>query len=218
MSATPLVIVGAGGFGREVYEVVAAMNDDRAVGGRPYEVVGYLADGGADVDLLPDGVPFLGPVEKLAGLPADVRYVIAIGSGSARRRIDEWATGQGREAATLVHPAAVIGRNRVEIGPGAVICAASVVTTNIRLGRHVHLNMGVTVGHDVVIGDYVTLSPHASLSGWVVLDDEVLVGTGGSVIPGRRIGARTVVGAGAAVIHDLPADVTAVGVPARARG
>lgn len=218
MGVTRLVIIGAGGFGREVHEVVVAMNAQGGGGEGPIEVVGYLADGGADVDLLPDGVPFLGPVEGLTELPADVGYVIAIGSGAPRRRIDQWATGQGREAATLIHPAAAIGCNRVSFGPGTIISASCVVTTNVTLGRHVHLNMGVTVGHDVVMGDYVTVSPLVAVSGYVVLEDEVEMGAGSSVIPRRRIGPRTVVGAGAAVIKDLPGDVTAVGVPARQLG
>lgn len=212
------MIIGSGGFGREVYEVVAAMNDDAGAGRSEFEVVGYVADGGGDLELLPDGVPFLGPVEQLSTLPADVRYVIGIGTGSVRRRLDEWAGGRGREAATLIHPTAVIARNRVSIAPGAIVCATTVVSTNVRLGRHVHLNLGVTVGHDAVLGDYTTVSPNVSISGRVIMEDEVSLGTGAAVIPGRRIGARTVVGACAAVVRDLPADVTAVGVPARPLG
>jgi sugar O-acyltransferase (sialic acid O-acetyltransferase NeuD family) len=216
MNLTPLVVVGAGGFGREVLDVVEAIN---AAGTAPaFELVGVVADGESDLELLTDyGVPFLGPVDRMAALAGDVRYVIGIGVGPARRRIDQWATELGRSPATLVHPAAVVGRHRVSLGPGSVLCAGSAVTTNVRLGRHVHLNLGVTVGHDAVLGDYVTANPNASISGRTVLEDEVTLGTGAVVIERRRIGARTVVGAGAAVVRDLEADVIAVGVPARPR-
>ncbi|RBY94985.1 hypothetical protein DQ244_03085 [Blastococcus sp. TBT05-19] len=207
-----MVVIGAGGFGREVHDVIEAINDTAP----RLECVGFLADGRADVELVEDrGVPFLGPVAGLADMPADVRYVIAIGNGAARRRIDGWATELGREAIPLVHPSAVLGRHRVVLGPGSIVCASAVVTTNVRLGRHVHLNLGVTVGHDAVLGDYVTANPNVSVSGNAVLEDEVTMGTGATVIEGRRIGARTTVGAGAAVVRDLPADVVAVGVPAR---
>ena len=218
MSATPLVIIGAGGFGREVHDVVEAINEDRAATASPsIECVGFLADGHADVELVEErGVPFLGPVTGLTSLAADVRYVIGIGNGAARRRIDEWATAEGREAmSSLVHPRTALGRHRVTLGPGSVICASSVLTTSVRLGRHVHLNMAVTIGHDAVLGDYVTVNPHASISGNTVLEDEVTMGAGSVIIEGRRIGARTTVGAGAVVVRDLPGGVTAVGMPAR---
>ncbi|MGY1696305.1 acetyltransferase [Geodermatophilus sp. SYSU D00814] len=217
MKAAPLIIVGAGGFGREVHDVVEAIEDQRLrQGAQPYEVLGFVDDGSPDEELIDDrGVPFLGGVSALASLPDDVQYVIGIGDGATRRRIDEWATGLGRTPATLVHPSAVIGRHRVTIGPGSIICAQVVITTNVVLGRHVHLNLGVTVGHEAILGDYVTANPNASVSGEVRLGSEVNLGTGSSVIQGRCIGARTVVGAGAAVVRDLPNDVTAVGVPAR---
>lgn len=209
-----MVIIGAGGFGREVHDVVEAMN---AAGSADsvHEVLGYLADGHADEDLLlARGSRLLGPTSLLETLPNDVHYVIAIGSGAARRRIDAWASRMGRQPVTLVHPNATVGRHQVVLGQGTVVCAGACLTTNIRTGRHVHLNLGVTVGHDTALGDYVTASPNASISGNVVLEDEVSLGTGCSVIERRRIGARTVVGAGAAVVRDLPPDVIAVGVPA----
>ncbi|MEI4270683.1 acetyltransferase [Klenkia sp. LSe6-5] len=216
MSTTRLVVIGAGGFGRETHDVVEAIND--AGGSERFDVVGFVADGGGDVALVEErGVPFLGPVAALEGLADDIGYVIAIGDGGARRVIDSWADGLGRRAVTLVHPSAVLGRHRVELGPGTVVCGGAHITTNVRAGRSTHVNLGATVGHDATLGDYATLSPNVSVSGNVTVGDEVALGTGCSIIPGVTIGARSVVGAGAAVISDIPTDSVAVGVPARVR-
>lgn len=213
MSAAPVVVVGAGGFGRETRDVIDAM----AESGCPVEFIGYLDDGHPELALL-DGAPILGGVDALANLAVNVQYVIGIGIGSVRRRIDEKASGTSREAAVLIHPSAVLGKRSVVLAPGVIVCANASLTTNILVGRHTHINLNSTVGHDAVLGQYVTVNPGATVSGGVVLEDEVNVGTGASVIQGRRVGARTVLGAGAAVVKDLPPDVVAVGVPALPRG
>ncbi|SDF48681.1 NeuD/PglB/VioB family sugar acetyltransferase [Klenkia brasiliensis] len=216
MTTTRLAIIGAGGFGREVHDVVEAIEDS----GRPDRlvVVGFLADGDGDVSLVEErGVPFLGPVAELEGLPDDVGYVVAIGSGAARRAIDTWASGLGRPAVTLVHPAASVGRHRVELGPGTVVLSGATITTNVRTGRSAQVHAGVVVGHDATIGDYATLCPNVSVTGNVTVGDGAFLGSGCSVVPGVTIGANAVVGAGAAVVSDIPADALALGVPARVR-
>ena len=200
-------------MGRETRDVIDAM----AESGFAVEFIGYLDDGHPDLALL-EGAPILGRVKALGDLAGDVQYVIGIGIGSVRRKIDEKAASTRREAAVLVHPSAVIGKRSVVLAPGVIVCAHASLTTNIRLGRHTHINRNSAVGHDAVLGDYVTVNPGANISGEVVLEDEVNVGTGACVIQGRRVGARTVLGAGAAVVRDLPPDVVAVGVPAKPRG
>ncbi|MDK3257136.1 acetyltransferase [Blastococcus capsensis] len=217
MSRTPLVIIGAGGFGREVHDVVEAVNDDLGTHAG-FDVIGFLDDTACTDDLVSDrGLSVLGPAHRLEDLPGDVQYVIGIGSGAVRRGIDVRASAGGRVAAQLVHPAAVLGRHRVTLAPGSIVCASAVITTNVRLGRHVHVNIGATVGHDAVLENYVTLNPNVSVSGGAVLGEAVSMGTGSSVLQYRRVGAGTTVGAGAVVARDLPADVVAVGVPARVR-
>lgn len=211
-----LVVIGAGGFGREVLDVIDAINSRGATkDGALLEVLGILADGVPDRRLLePYGARHLGPVGHLEDLPEDVGYVIGIGSPQARRRIDE--QGRGRPCPVLVHPSATIARE-VTIGPGTVICSHVSITNNIRIGRHVHINLNCTVGHDAVLDDYVTLSPLVAISGKVHACEGAYFGTGATTNPGVTIGANAVVGSGAAVVRDVAPEATVIGVPAKPR-
>ena len=215
MTTTPLVIVGAGGHGREVLDIVEAINAAATRGGPQYEVLGFVADSAPICNAFEQrGVPYLGPIEHLA--TRQCGYVIGIGDGSVRRRIDELVTGWGHVPVSMVHPLATIGSHD-SLGPGCVLAAGARITTNVTLGRHVHLNINATISHDGRVGDFVTLAPGATVCGNVSLGDEVYVGAGATIIQGRSVGARTMVGAGAVVVRDLPGGVTAVGVPARPR-
>src|SRR6476660_4755061 len=161
---TPLVIVGGGGCGREVLDVVDAINAH----GPRFEVGGVVDDGRPDEGLLAAwGVRHLGPTGLLAELDDDVEYVLGIGSPAPRRRIAEAAGG--RRSPVLVHPSVAVGARNVAMGPGTVVCAHACVQSHVTIGRHVHLNQGCTVGHDVRIGDHAVVSPLVAISGNVVI-------------------------------------------------
>jgi sugar O-acyltransferase (sialic acid O-acetyltransferase NeuD family) len=212
----PLVVIGAGGFGREVVDVVEEINRERAAPGRGFEVLGFLDDGDPDMDLLADyQLEHLGPVATLRDMPADVEYVIGIGSPAVKAKIDQELID--RRAAVLVHPSATIARN-VGLGPGTIVCSHVSISNHIALGRHVHVNLNCTIGHDTTLGDYVTASPLCGISGNVHAEAGVFLGTGAMINPGVTLGAGAVVGSGAAVIKNVPAGMTVVGVPAKPRG
>ncbi len=213
-----LVIVGAGGFGREVHDVVVAMN----AAGTGVDLVGYVDDQGASDDLLARlGTSRLGGIDVLCSDDGDDRpvagnvgYVIAIGAGAVRRTIDERLTAAGRRALTLVHPMATVGGDN-RIAEGCILTAGSRVTTNITLGRHTQLHVNCTIGHDSVLDDFVSVFPGATVSGNVHLGEGVTIGTGANVLPGVTIGAGAFVGAGAVVTADIDERATVAGVPAR---
>ncbi|CAA9225912.1 MAG: hypothetical protein AVDCRST_MAG76-968 [uncultured Acidimicrobiales bacterium] len=202
-----LVIVGAGGHGRDVLD--AAEADAR------YEVLGLVDDGTPDRALLERrGATFLGPLRVMEDLEAF--YVLAIGAGGARQLVDQQLVSWGRHAGVVAHPSATFGAD-VIVHPGLVALAGARVTNHVWLGRNVHLNLNATAAHDVQLGDYATLNPGANVNGNATIGRGATIGSNASVNQGLAVGAGTYVGAGAVVVRDLGPGITAVGIPARPR-
>ncbi len=209
MSGTPLVIVGAGGHGRELLDIVEALD----AAGPTFAFLGFHDDGAGPWPLLARrGTGVLGPVDDL--VDADAAYAIGIGAPAARQRIDRVASEAGLTPATLVHPMASRGSD-LDLGPGLVMAAGARITTDVAVGRHVHLNLNATLSHDCRVGDYVTLNPGAHVNGEVTIGDGATIGSGAVIRQGTEIGAFAVVGAGAVVLDDVEPATTVVGVPAR---
>lgn len=210
----PIVIVGAGGHGREVLQLI---RDIDATGAAPgWDCLGFLVDAAylAQAPATVGGLPVLGDLSWLAARP-EVAVAVAIGAPAARRRMVRHIQAQGAHAfPVLVHPRAWIGAN-VTLGEGTLVCAGAMLTVDIRVGAHVHLNVASTLAHDDVLEDFVTLSPGVHLAGNVVLGQGAELGTGCAVIPRCTVGAWSVLGAGAVVTGAIEADCTAVGAPAR---
>ena len=210
MSLAPdLVILGAGGMGQEVADIVLA----GAADGSRFRLIGFIDDDPALHGLEVLGLPVLGDHHWLSGR----RAVLAIGVGApaARRRV--WAAAQSLgavEAPALVHPAAYVGMG-VELGEGTVVGAHATMTADVVVGRFGIVNVGATVSHNARLGDFATVAPGAHVAGNVCLGEGADVGIGASVTQGNTIGAWSIVGAGTVVIGDVEADTTVVGCPAR---
>lgn len=206
-----LIVIGSGGFGREVLDV--ARDQKR-------KVLGVADDFPNDANLTllaRQEVQLLGTTSEVIAQidPTEVEYVIGIGDGTARRRIDAQFTAAGFDAATLIHSSATLGFD-VRISSGAILCAGVRVTTNVSIGRHTHLNLNTTVGHDCTLADYVTVNPGAAISGYVEIGEASLIGAKAFILQRASIGNNCTVGAGAAVLRAVPSSTTVVGVPARA--
>jgi sugar O-acyltransferase (sialic acid O-acetyltransferase NeuD family) len=205
----PIVIYGAGGFAREVAELIRDINRVE----RRFELLGFLSDDQTQHGVSLNGVTVLGGVEFLELGAERVQVALGVGSPALKRRLVHQVQDLAAGFPNLVHPT-VVRSDSVELGEGVVITAGNILTTNITIGDFAMLNLGCTVGHDCRIGSYATLSPGASVSGHVCIGEGTDIGTGCSVIQGIAIGKWSVVGAGAVVARHLTDNCTAVGVPA----
>ncbi len=205
-----IAIIGAGGFGREVKMLIDQINKIDST----YNFLGYFDDG-HEVGKLINGFPVLGCVEDINKIEKELAIVSAIGLPSLKRKLLEKISNKLIWYPTLIHPNVMKGEDDVTIGEGTIICAGNIITVNINIGNHVIFNLGCTVGHDTIIKDFCSFMPAVNVSGEVVIESEVYVGTGAKIINQLSVGEKTIVGAGAVVYKSLPANCTAVGIPAK---
>lgn len=207
-SIKPLMIIGAGGLGREVAWLV----DDINKVSPEWKFMGFIDDGikGSTVE----GYPILGSVEFLLTLENKPWVVVAIANTKVRKNIVERLLELSFNLATLIHPSVHIS-DFISVGKGSIICCGSIITTNVTLGNSCILNPGCFVGHDTALDDYVSLMPGANIAGEVVAKTGCFFGLNACVINRKTVGEWSTIGAGATVVDHIPSYALAVGVPAR---
>lgn len=207
-----LVIIGCGGFGREVADVVDAINQVEPT----WSLLGFLDDMPSPENIARverRGSFVLGSVNSFQVEDAP-HFAVGIGDAATRARIAASAEESGWVPATLVHPTAALGGNLM-LGRGAIVCAHVAVGSDVTVGQHVHLDRGVQVGHDSNLHDFVTAHPSAVISGNCEVGAGVELGTTCTLLPGISIGTGSIVGAAACVTTDVAAHLVVVGTPAR---
>ena len=203
-----LIIVGAGGFGRELYAWAGQHPDC----GGAWELAGFLDDN-------PDALAAFGrfaPVHTLAGHKpsADNVYLAGLGMPLLKEKLVAPLIAAGAEFLTFIHPQALVGA-RVKLGKGVVVCPGAILSVDIYIGDFAMVNLNCTIGHDASLGPWTSLSAQCDITGHVRVADRVFMGSRASVIPEKSVGSRSIVGAGAVVVRDAPPGVTVVGIPAR---
>lgn len=202
-----IVVLGTGGHGREIADIIRAVESvDSSL-----SLLGLVDDATPDrAALARSNIRFLGPPASLDG--RDVETFIGVGNPAVREEL----TPRVRSATfVLKHPTAMVGSG-CTLGSASILAQGVIVTTNVAIGRHTHVNVGTSISHDCTIGDFVTISPGVRLTGAVSVGDGTFVGAGATVLPGVRVGRAATIGAGAVVTRDVPSGRTVAGVPARA--
>lgn len=197
----PLLMIGAGGFAREVLTYV-----DYSV----YQVVGCFTDNPSKSQG-PFGLPLISSFEGLK----HVEFLVAVGDPEAKSRLFDRALEAGLvPSLPMIHTRAHVGADN-HLARGVMICPGVIITTGAKIGYGVILNLNVTIGHETQIDDFTTVSPGANISGNVLIGKKCYIGTGSSIREGRRIGDGSTVGMGAVVVKDVNLGDTVLGNPAR---
>ena len=192
-------IIGAGGFGREVYWSLDLTER--------IDCVFFVDD-----EYYKEDTQNVIPISRFN--PKEYEVVIAVGDPLSRQKIVESLPIETNYF-THIHPSVIISAPDVVIGEGSIVCAGTIITTNVVLGKHTHLNLQTTIGHDCVIGDYFTTAPGAKISGNCKIGDRVYFGTNSSVRQKITITDDVTIGLNGGVIKDITESGVYAGLPVR---
>ena len=206
-----LIVVGAGGFGREVLQYAR----DAAAAGAALRVRGFLDDRPGALDGFGLDVGVLGPIAQYRPRSGEA-CVVALGDPAARHDVVARLRAAGAEFATLVHPRAYVAPSAA-LGEGTVVAPFACICPHARLGAHVAVNVSANVGHDAVVEDFAVLSPFSVLNGFAVLGAGGFLGTHATISVQRRVGAWSKASAGTVVFRDVEPGSLVAGNPPKAR-
>ncbi len=209
MEAMHWVIVGAGGFSREVI----CWAEDAMCNGAAPQIRGYLVDRQYERLSPSYGLPWLGGLDDYISEPGDT-CLLAVSDPAIKRQMVRRLQARGATFSSLIHPSAVVARTAL-LGEGCIVCPHALVSADVVLGDFITVNAMSSIGHDSRVGAYSTLSGHVDITGGVTVAESVFFGSGARVLPGLGVGHEAKVGAGAVVMRSVQAGVTVYTSPAR---
>jgi sugar O-acyltransferase (sialic acid O-acetyltransferase NeuD family) len=203
-----ILIVGAGGFGREVLQWARDAWPSEC-----HRIAGFLS---ADANVLDgfEGNPGIVSAPDAYRPAQGDKLLLAIGVPYARRKVAEDLIALGAEFLTLIHPTAIVAAS-ARVGEGSILCPYAIASDSCSIGRFVAMNYHASLGHDASAGDFAVLSPYATLGGNAHIESDVFMGLHASVGPGKTVGARSKVSANSCVLTAAPADSIIFGVPGK---
>ncbi|MBM7712757.1 NeuD/PglB/VioB family sugar acetyltransferase [Enterococcus xiangfangensis] len=202
-----LIIIGAGGFAKEIAFLLQRASE--------YNLIGFVDD---EVSLSGQklaGKPILGPINMLLSYDKPISVAIGIASSNVKKKIySKLKKNQNINFPNLVDTTALVGVN-VKLGIGNILMANSTYTADINIGDFNMINIGSTVGHDSNIGDFNSIFPSVNISGYVTIGNNNQIGVGTKIIQSICIADNSIIGAGSVVIQNIENNTKNVGVPTR---
>lgn len=204
-----LIIVGARGFGREIYSLAKNCNGYN----NEFVIKGFLDDKHDALLEFKKYPQILTSVEDYQIEENDV-FVVALGDVNYKKIYTEKVIEKKGEFYSLIHPTAIINQN-IKIGVGAIIGQYAVVSNDVTIGNHVIVHPFCVFGHDVTIGNYSSMGAYTFLGGFSKIGDMVTIHPKASVLPHKKVNKNSIVGTGSVVMRNVPENVTVHGNPAR---
>ena len=189
-----ICIVGAGGFAMEIFSCIQDIYCDIDL----VESVFFMVQ---DDDYKDDTIMGLKTIPESQFDPNIYEVVIGIGDPFIRQKIVSKLPIETKYI-TLIHPSVIISK-WVDIGEGSVIMAGSIITCNIKIGKHAQININTTIAHDCIIGNYFTTAPSVNLSGNCLIGDLVYIGSNSSLKQGISVVNNVNISMGSFVIKDI---------------
>lgn len=202
-----IVIIGAGGFGKEVAWLIEQVNKKSPT----WNLLGFVDDG-IKTGTLINGYPILGVIKYLED--RTVNLVCSISDSRSRHEIVSGLEKSKNTFVTLIHPDIDLS-STVSIGEGSIICEGVKFTVNIDIGNQVIIYHNSVICHDSKVGDFTSILPSVNISGNVSLEGFNLIGTGSQIIQNLKIGKHSIIGAGAVVTKDVEMSIVVAGIPAK---
>ncbi len=206
-----IVIVGAGGFGREV---LCYVQDVIQYGKKNWKVKGFLDDNlNALSDYKISDYRIIDRIESYK-IEKDDRFICAIGTPKIKKKVVGSLKQRSAVFITLIHPTAMV-MERAQIGEGSIVAHHSVIGPDVILGDFVTVNGNCGIGHDARIGSWSVLCSYCDVTGFCELGEGVFLGSKASITPGKKVGEDASVSAGAIVFKNVKAGTTVFGNPAK---
>ena len=207
-----IIIVGSGGMGREVEWLIKRIN---AAGFNTYNFVGYADDTKIKGTKIGSSQVICN-VEELSKYEDEIDVIIAVANPKDRKTIvEKLIKNDNIRFPNLIDPSVIYDENEVILGRGNIICAGTILTVNINIKDFNIINLDCTIGHDVILNDYITIYPNVNISGNVNIENNCEIGTGSQIIQKLRICENVIIGASACVVKNIDDSGTYVGVPAK---